>query len=126
MRFLKNKITLSKTLQINNQAKIVKPVLETKKCNSLNTDQVTQKKRHRVPGQSLTPQASRALKNIVKNNGRKICAFATSFLASPYLRNLLEKEDVQLTGFINYINGIKDNIDGLFSFRSILLEIARE
>ena len=50
MRFLKDKRVLVKT------AKIVKPILETQKCNfpKVFSDQVTRKKRHRVPEQSLT------------------------------------------------------------------------
>jgi len=124
MRFLKNKIALAKTLQVSNRAKIVKPNLETKNCSPSkgSSDQLARKKRHRVPGQSLIPQSSRAVKNIAKNYGRKICAFAISSLALPYLQNFVEKEEVQLSGFINYIHQIKGDINGLFHFRSILLE----
>jgi len=113
MRFLKNKIALAvaalKKKELEQKSKPASPFLSAKK------------KRERIPGFSLTPEASRATKNIVKNYGKAICTFAVSNAALHYLMGILEKEQVCLGDFTNYINQTKDSIDGLHHFRSILL-----
>jgi len=133
MRFLKNKIARARGAQsqkltiIQNKPSAFSHLNKSTNASSHSVTQspsieIKPKKRNRIPGQSTTPQASRASKNIAKNYGRKICAFATSPIATPYLESFVAKEGVQLDGFTNYVHDIKDNIDGLFHFRSVLLE----
>ena len=57
----------------------------------------------------------------MKNYGRAICSFAVSNIASPYIGEILEKEGVLFESFVEYINEIKEKIDGLQHFRSVLL-----
>jgi len=66
-------------------------------------------------------ESYRATKNIVKNYGRAIIAFASSNLALPYLEKILEKEDLSMQQFVRYITQIRGSIDGLTHFRSTIL-----
>jgi len=112
MRFLKNKIALAvaafKKKELEQKSKPASSVTSAKK------------KRERILGFSFTQESSRATKNIVKNYGKAICTFAVSNAAIHYLISILEKEQLGLEDFTNYINQTKDSIDGLRHFRSIL------
>jgi len=126
MRFLKNKIARanasSKQPQGIQQLPSNPPTNPKSPLNAKKSPQPkASPKRQRIPGFNYTSEASRATKNIVKNYGRAICSFAISPMALPYLSDILEKEDVSLSQFINYIKHIKGTIDGLFHFRSIIL-----
>ncbi len=74
-----------------------------------------------MPGAASTSQASLATKNIVKNYGKAICTFATQPLANPYLYEIVGKYGLSVADFVGYINSIKESIDGLYKFRSILM-----
>ncbi len=131
MRFLKNKIQLAKN-NLSYQDKSTSSCTLQPHQNLQNdtlSEQIEQNlsnnsspsKRSRVPGVTKTSQATLSIKNIVKNYGRKICSFATSELAHPYLEVLLEKNQVNRDDFLQYLNHSKEKINGLFNFRSLLL-----
>ena len=60
-------------------------------------------------------------KNIVKNFGRAISSFCLSDIALPYLEPLVNHEDVKLPNFHKFVSHGKENIDGIASFRGLLL-----
>lgn len=60
-------------------------------------------------------------KNIVKNYGRAICSFALSELAVPYLMPLIQRDDVNIVEFRRFIEDGRGHIDGISSFRRLLL-----
>ena len=60
-------------------------------------------------------------KNIVKNFGRAISSFCLSDIALPYLEPLMNHEDIKLPSFQKFISLGKENIDGIASFRTLLL-----
>jgi len=120
MRFLKTKIAQAQAFRKRVQREARAAVVNLEASNPMKKPQ-SPAKRQRVPGFSLTSEASRATKNISKNYGRAICSFALSPLALPYLGKILEEEGVSLEDFINYIKEIKGTIDGLLHFRSIIL-----
>ncbi len=127
MRILKRKIALANSLA-NQKALSTPRALRSRKNsnNSLSTEVVSSPEsskriRERIPGCSFTPEHARATKNIVKNYGRAICSFAVSNISAPYLGEILEKEGVLFQSFADYVNEIKEKIDGLQHFRSVLL-----
>jgi len=124
MRFLKTKIARAKAFAEQNPQvyqKKFKSRQNSIDSDSLSSGQKESKKRMRLPGIAVTPEDVRSTKNISKNFGRAICSFAVSHLALPYLLPLLEESNVQLDGFITYVNGLKSYIDGLHKFREILM-----
>jgi len=139
MRILKTKIALAKAKKAQNEARkkssfSPRPIhidlspshshsqsSPSPRNNSIRENRET-KKRNRIPGFCMTPESSRAIKNIVKNFGRAICAFAVSELAKPYLMEFAEKEGVELKDFVEHVHNMKSKIDGLFHFRSLLLK----
>jgi len=60
-------------------------------------------------------------KNIVKNYGRAICSFIISDLGVPYLKPMLAKERVRIEELRTFISNEKERIDGISSFRRLLL-----
>ena len=121
MRFLKTKIALATASRCKTHHKPKKLVATSPEATSTAGSSPVIKKRNRVPGSTSTSQASLATKNIVKNYGKAICTFVTSSLANPYLYEIVGKYGLSPADFIGYINSIKDSIDGLFRFRSILM-----
>jgi len=81
------------------------------------------KRRPREPGSYVTSERDRSTKNIVKNYGKAICSFACSDIGKPYLQSVLEKNKIQQKQkeFIAYICKVKESIDSIQSFRSLLL-----
>jgi len=80
------------------------------------------KRRPREPGTYVTSERDRATKNIVKNYGKAICSFACSEIGKPYLETVLEKHNIkQHKEFLTYISKVKESIDSIQSFRSLLL-----
>jgi len=87
-----------------------------------NVDGRRNKKRPREPGSYVTSERDRATKNIVKNYGKAICSFACSEVGKPYLESVLEKHNIQQQKeFLAYISKVKESIDSIQSFRSLLL-----
>lgn len=60
-------------------------------------------------------------KNIVKNYGRAICSFILSDVGVPYLKPMILRERVRLEELRTYISNEKEGIDGISSFRRLLL-----
>jgi len=126
MRFLKTKIAKAQEFLQNQQAKVEElaleePVLTKSTSTSSSSASASPKKRRRLSGSTFTPQSTLKTKNIVKNFGRAISTFAVSHLAMPYLIPLVDADGVTLEGFISYVKNRKNDIDGLNSFRSMLM-----
>jgi len=130
MRLLKNKIACALAFQakkLQDLQSVASPLTQEEEISTkpnsptMSPSPKGEKKRKRIPGFSTTPEASRATKNIVKNYGKAICSFAVSHTALPYLTEILGRDHLPLNQFVRYINEIKDSIDGLHHFRSILL-----
>lgn len=120
MRFLKKKIAYANALHSKTRETNVQLV------NLASANNGKPKKTKRLQDGCLTAYESKQTKNIVKNYGKAICKFSTSPMALPYLQDLIQAEGVQLTGFVNFVNLIKDQIDGLHHFRSVLLPNRRD
>ena len=63
-------------------------------------------------------------KNIVKNYGKALCAFASSHLAVPYLENMIEKNDystIEVVLFAEYIKEKKAQVNNIESLRRLLI-----
>jgi len=121
MRFLKKKIAQANASLAFHQAKRSPQSPPQTKTSLVSLDQSSLKKRRRIPGVSFTPENVRSTKNIAKNFGRAICTFATSHLAYPYLVPICEEYEISIQDFVAYVNNIKNKIDGLHKFRSILM-----
>lgn len=116
MRFLKNKIALSRASQTQKPPRFF---AQRRVNNPLQAN--LSMKRKRVPGQYITSEASRQTKNIVKNYGKAICKFSLSENALPYRDTFLQKEQVTFEDFRKFVEENKGSIDGLQHFRSLLL-----
>jgi len=77
-------------------------------------------KRLRIERHNLVANGAHS-SNIFRNFGRAICKFASSSLATPYLAPLLLQEGIELRDFLAYMEQTKEQINGLLSFRSVLL-----
>jgi len=141
MRILKNKIAQARAfLELKN--KKLREALESQKHASLPSttpttpltidnikDQPKQlrklstsssERRVRIERHNLVANGAHS-SNIFRNFGRAICKFASSSLATPYLSPLLQQEGIELREFLAYIEQTKEQINGLLSFRSVLL-----
>jgi len=123
MRFLKKKIAKAKEfLALKNQQ--IELQKEQEKNNQTSFNKGTLKISTISPTSQIahrTPETILSTKNIAKNFGKAICSFATSKLAQPYLIPFLEQESLKEKDFIKFIERAKDGIEGLFSFRRVLL-----
>jgi len=64
-------------------------------------------------------------KNIVKNYGKALCAFASSKLAIPYIENVVSKkgyDGVNINKFTNEIKSKKETTNSMESLRRLLME----
>ena len=113
MRFLKNKIALARSFHASKA--------QERQTNTRSPFCDKQSAPQSPPNLGSDPESYRATKNIVKNYGRAISAFALSDLAVPYLNSIIEKEGISLQQFTEYIQQIKGSIDGLTHFRSTIL-----
>jgi len=78
----------------------------------------------KIEAQKKSPKKSAnydSSKNIVKNYGRAICSFIISDLGVPYLTPILVRERVRLEELRTFISNEKERIDGISSFRRLLL-----
>jgi hypothetical protein len=82
----------------------------------------TPKRRRRIPGFSFTPDKVKKTKNIVRNYGNAIAAFAISSLAVPYLNPLLDQEMIGLQEFQTFVSKRKEYITNINNFRALLQE----
>ena len=131
MRFLKNKIAQAQALRApnNNIEPKSKQNFQGHKSDltvipqtPIIKKETTKSKKVAAATSPLTPEASRETKNIVKNYGKAICKFIASRVAWDYLDPLLLQEQIQFKDFMAFVNNSKKSIDGLYHFRSILLE----
>jgi hypothetical protein len=60
-------------------------------------------------------------KNIVKNYGKAMSAFAASKFCFPYLKDLAKKEGVDENKFLNFIATYKESVDSIDSLRALLI-----
>ncbi len=117
MRYLKNKIAQS--LKARSIAHAPK---QPKDFNKVTEElKSTPIKRRRIPGYSFTGEKVKETKNLVINYGRAISGFALSKLADSYLEPLVKREQVTLDDFKKYIQGTKEMIGGISTFRQILI-----
>jgi len=70
-------------------------------------------------------------KNIVKNYGKALCAFACSNIAVPYVENIISKENdknanVSVAGFVAFIKAKKESINSIESLRRMLITEGEE
>jgi len=63
----------------------------------------------------------KSTKTVVKNYGKAIASFALSPIAIPYLNPMLKQEGIKLNEFIHYISAVKESIEGIDTFRALLL-----
>ena len=130
MRFLKTKILLAKEAS-EKKLLLSKPttslLLSSPEVSTLDNSQASTPSlspkshaRKRAPKQKSTSQSCDT-KNITINYSKAIISFATSYLASPYLKPLLDKENLQVSEFNDFILGAKQNIGGISSFKRLLL-----
>jgi len=144
MRLLKNKVAraneiINKLPKITNNDRDPEIPLDLIKKEDPNDHQVKQKvnksveKTPKPPAKKApkepkiervaTSQSSSAnsSKNIVKNYGRAISAFILSDISMPYLEPMVKREGVKLEDLRNFISTGKESIDGISSFRGLLL-----
>jgi len=63
-------------------------------------------------------------KNLVKNYGKALCNFASSDIAVPYIKNIIEKNsyrEVKMPVFARYIDGKRTQITNIESLRKLLI-----
>ena len=63
-------------------------------------------------------------KNIVKNYGKALCSFASSSIAAPYLKDIIQKHGyffVNTSAFMDYIKGKKEGVHSIESLRNLLV-----
>jgi len=65
-------------------------------------------------------------KNIVKNYGRAMSSFAYSEISLPYLEPLAQEEGVTVSGFHEWIQNNKENIDGIERLRWLLIATQKD
>jgi hypothetical protein len=78
--------------------------------------------RNRVQGSPKSKYSNRCLKNVAKNYGRAICNFIISSIADPYIEDLQKQFSVEGKLFKMYIKEKKNLLDGIDSFRAMLLK----
>ena len=127
MRILKNKIALA-----NARAKLLHQVSSSETSPELKSTSMVlrekatrpvleKKKNNQSERKEKELDDTRSTKNIAKNFGKAICNFSISAISLPYLTPILEKEHIEYSAYKIFIKRSKQNIDGLFSFRSVLL-----
>jgi len=67
------------------------------------------------------PSESIVSKNVIKNYGKAMAAFACSKLSKPYLEDLAKKEDIVSADFTHYVATYKECTDSIGGLRSLLL-----
>lgn len=82
----------------------------------------TPKKRRRIPGFSFTPDKVKKTKNVVRNYGNAIAAFAISPLSVPYVQEMADIERISLQEFQNFFSKRKESITNILNFRGLLQE----
>ena len=128
MRFLKKKIALSALSKAQESLPTSPTVLtkvEVKEEYQEQSFVAMVKPKESVRGRKRATDKSKedtkATKTIVKNYGKAIASFAASKVALPYLTPILDQENVKLAEFVEYISKAKETIEGIDTFRNLLL-----
>ena len=84
-------------------------------------------KRKRLKGRTVTPKIYLQTKNIVTNFGKAIASFASSELAIPYLKLIVEQlkqegHQIEMSNFSEFTSNTKGNIGSIDSLRALMLE----
>lgn len=122
MRFLKTKIALSAQSKLDpkldpqfavegNQLKQPLYTKEARKATKPRQRAIKNKARNEI----------KSTKTVVKNYGKAIASFAANPIAFPYLMPLAARERVDIEDFCDYIRSVKDTIEGIDTFRVLLL-----
>ncbi len=131
MRFLKNKIALSAQLKVANDLALTK--IEVKQEPQVQVKvapvpvQQTQQKtkepsnRGRKKTSPEAKEEAKSTKTVVKNYGKAIASFAMSPVAIPYLSEIMAQNNVKHSEFVEYVGKAKESIEGIDTFRSLLL-----
>jgi hypothetical protein len=72
------------------------------------------------------PKVDKSTKNIVKNYGNAIIAFAMSKLAVPYLESCAKTLNFDLVEFQTFASSKKDTISGIDTFRALLIPTEKD
>jgi hypothetical protein len=65
--------------------------------------------------------SKRPLKNLVKNYGRAICSFINSKISDTYITSAARERGVNVKSFKDFIYNKKDFLDGIDTFRAMLV-----
>ena len=97
--------------------------ISSKESKMVKCEAVTVKEEYtgKAANNKKTKQYIRATKTVVKNYGKAIASFAASYMATPYLTPLVEKYAVDLKEFTDYMVTVKETIEGIDTFRALLL-----
>lgn len=122
MRFLKNKILMANEA-LKKRLCLIKPI--SSNITPIIVAQevpksLASKIKPRAPKKKNEGQCSDT-KNITINYGKAIISFATSSLALPYLKPLLQRFEITLGDFISFISPSKSGIGSIGSLRNLLL-----
>ena len=121
MRFLKMKVQLYKDL-IDELSDVSDEDQTEASSSKLSVDLSSPSEAQEKPRiKTVTKENS---KNIVKNYGKALCAFASSPIAIYYLETIIKKYSytfVKLAAFMEYIRGKKEGINSINSLRRLLV-----
>jgi len=122
MRFLKTKVEQAQRVRMMRQEKAQAEAALAQETSS------SSRTRSKIIVSQKSPQKhnsacedGKATKNIAQNFGRIICTFAVSDIAAPYLIPILEKENLNINLFKEFMNSKKKCMAGLVHFREALL-----
>ena len=126
MRFLKKKVLKAqeKSAEMEDSSDSeTHGILSKKIFKNDKTITTSNLSKENLPKTHITKTSYEALciKNLAKNYGRAICNFILSSLCDPYLLPEVEKKQVNLKNFKNYIKDKKNTLDGVEDFRELLL-----
>ena len=134
MRILKNKVQLRQQQKLLDGEKVIaKPEFETKteetvaetadiELENSPTAQEYLLPMRRPRQKPTSPEGNS--KNIVKNYGKALCSFASSNVATPYLENIVEKNNysrVKVVDFMASIKLKKEKVNSIESLRKLLV-----
>lgn len=131
MRFLKKKVQLKPDFLDKNNNDILKykaddqsttsEIIESESENSSGGIQEVILAMRKPRQKPTCPNGNS--KNIVKNYGRALCAFATSSIAAPYIHNIMTENDffVDIQIFGDYIKTKKEKINSIESLKELLI-----
>lgn len=121
MAILKNKIRLAQqAIVMKRLAEAQAEALPTSKVAVIESGDKQAKARLRAPKSPNTSKTSNT-KNMSINYGKAIISFSTSSVATPYLKDVLQKHNLTRDEFVAFVTRAKESIGGMSSLRSLLL-----